>query len=76
MLTKTHIIIVGSDGSMEWMALPTDPGGELQVCLSDRISSLSLDCQLNRRVTGHIYAWVPRRQFWRKNRDRAALQRM
>ncbi|CAM9456895.1 unnamed protein product [Scytosiphon promiscuus] len=31
LITKTHIIVTGSDGSIEWLALPTQPGGGLEV---------------------------------------------
>lgn len=32
-MTKTHIVVTGSDGSIEWLALPTQPGGNLEVRL-------------------------------------------
>lgn len=31
LVTKTHIIVTGSDGSIEWLALPTQPDAELEV---------------------------------------------
>lgn len=31
LMTKTHIVVTGSDGSIEWLALPTQPGGHLEV---------------------------------------------
>ncbi|CAM9277675.1 unnamed protein product, partial [Laminaria digitata] len=30
LMTKTHIIVTGSDGSIEWLALPAQPGGSLE----------------------------------------------
>lgn len=32
LMTKTHIIVTGCDGSVEWLALPPKPGGKLEVC--------------------------------------------
>lgn len=39
LMTKTHIVVTGSDGSIEWLALPTQPGGDLEVSstIRDRI---------------------------------------
>ncbi|CAM9331513.1 unnamed protein product [Ectocarpus sp. 6 AP-2014] len=31
LMTKTHIVVTGSDGSIEWLALPTESGGSLEV---------------------------------------------
>ncbi|CAM9308631.1 unnamed protein product [Ectocarpus sp. 4 AP-2014] len=31
LMTKTHIVVTGSDGSIEWLALPTQSGGTLEV---------------------------------------------
>lgn len=33
-MTKTHIIVTGSDGSIEWLKLPAEADGHLEVELS------------------------------------------
>lgn len=33
LMTKTHVVVTGSDGSIEWLALPTQSGGSLEVLL-------------------------------------------
>lgn len=37
LMTKTHIIATGNDGSVDWLALPTHPGGDLEVGSSSRV---------------------------------------
>lgn len=32
LMTKTHIVVTGSDGSIEWLSLPTQTGGSPEVC--------------------------------------------
>ncbi|CAN0362423.1 unnamed protein product [Pylaiella littoralis] len=42
LMTKTHVVVTGSDGSIEWLALPTQPGGSL-----DAEFSIQLLCDDN-----------------------------
>lgn len=39
LMTKTHIIVTGSDGSIEWLVLPTQPGGNLEVGSTIRVKN-------------------------------------
>ncbi|CBJ28164.1 conserved unknown protein [Ectocarpus siliculosus] len=47
LMTKTHIVVTGSDGSIEWLALPTESGGSLEVLLKF-LSKVEFSIQLLR----------------------------
>lgn len=45
LMTKTHIIVTGSDGSIDWLRLPAQPGGGLEVIFIPRYR-----CRFNLRL--------------------------
>lgn len=51
LMTKTHIIVTGSDGVIEWFTLPAQPGGGLEV---QRVPRDSRRSYLRFRIRGML----------------------